>query len=285
MPPTVPSSSSSGDAPQRLSRLAKYWRDIASFPRDAGLMRAREGWSGVAKLIVGRTMHRVYYRKEFLFIEQQLADLAPRVPIPADVRVGLLDEHQLEQFQRMLTERQMAIFRRRLATPRRCHVVWVANEPAGYVWASAQIEPLFEGFAIDLPPRSYYGWDLYIAPRWRRRGLASLLTLEAQHRSREKGWVSNFRLIAPENIGSLRTLERTSGGYRIHAVVRRTKMLHRESYSVRPYVPSAEARGTEAVDDVQLSLVPTAAPADAPVVRTDADALVARTPGAREVTA
>ncbi len=218
----------------RRGRLASYWRDIASFPRDAVRLWRVERWHGVVRLIVARTVNRVFYTKRFHLIEQTLHAVPPRRPLPSGRRVTRLGDDDWDALACLATSRQIEMFCRRIAAGRRCYVAWDGTEAVGYVWVSTTIETAFEGFAIDLPPHAWYGWDLYVTPRRRREGIATMLILEGLHISRDMGWMCSYRLIAPENVGSLRTLEKTSGGHRTLATVRRTKLFHREFYRVHP---------------------------------------------------
>ena len=77
---------------------------------------------------------------------------------------------------------------------------------------------------IPLPEEAVYLWDLYVLPAERGRGIGSALAAERLAIAHELGYREGWRMIAPRNLASLRTL-RAGGSTRIVGEIRFVQVL------------------------------------------------------------
>ncbi len=208
------------------SPLSKYIRDALTFPAMARTVRVREGWSGVWRLLRERTLHRLWRRGRLLVVEHDLG--APDVAAPEGVRIGRLDEADLNALATIATPQRLERMRRALRRGRTGLVAWREDRPVGWAWISDRVEPDLEIHPLPLPPGTAYLWDLYVDPRERNRGVGSALAVARAREALERGFRSGWRAIAPDNVPSLHTLARTAAAPpHIVGEVRYLKLLRR----------------------------------------------------------
>lgn len=189
--------------------MGKYLHDLRTLPPDALLAWRQRGWDGVRVEIFSRTLDRVVRFGRRLVVEQELANFR-EVPPPEGVRIDpfMGDWSRLGEIS---TRRELDRFRHNAARGRTCLVAWRAGRPIGYTWISDTMEPATEFYRIPLPADSAYLWDLWVVPAERGSGVGSALVAARLRHARDRGFRSGWRVIAPGNRASLRTLEKTSG--------------------------------------------------------------------------
>jgi GNAT superfamily N-acetyltransferase len=103
-------------------------------------------------------------------------------------------------------------------------VAWKAGRPVGYAWIAREMRPEVSLYPLELPVHAAYLWDLYVVPAERGNGLGSSLAAERLRTARELGFTEGWRMVAPDNIASLRTLRRTGLQPRVVGEVRCLKL-------------------------------------------------------------
>jgi GNAT superfamily N-acetyltransferase len=209
-------------APRR-SQLAKYTRDIATLPGDAAAGYRNEGMRGVWDAVACRTVHRVI-RASRLTVFAQLLDHIPEVALPAGITISRLGFDEIEAIAPIAGERDRERFRGLLALGCVGLVAWKAGRPVGYAWIAREMRPQVSLYPLELPAHAAYLWDLYVVPAERGNGLGSALAAERLRTARELGFTEGWRMVAPDNIASLRTLRRTGLQPRVVGEVRCLKL-------------------------------------------------------------
>lgn len=204
--------------------LAKYVEDCRTFPRDAALAYRNEGWRGVWATLASRTVQRLY-RSGHVVVFAQSLDTAPDVPPPTGVRIASLAEEDWPALSTLVSQRSLARFKALVTAGRHCVVAWRGPQPVGYGWVAEQIGPDVTACELALPPYAAYLWDLYVIPSERSNGVGSALAGARIRTARELGFSEGWRMIAPTNGASLRTLAKTSSGTRIIGELRFVKVL------------------------------------------------------------
>jgi GNAT superfamily N-acetyltransferase len=191
----------------RRGQLARYARDIVTLPGDAASGYRNAGIRGVWDAVACRTVHRVI-RTSRLTVFAQALDHLPEAAPPAGVTVSRLRFNQVEAMAPIAGERDRERFRGLLAVGCVGLVAWKAGRPVGYAWIAREMRPEVSLYPLELPAHAVYLWDLYVVPAERRGGLGSALAAERLRTARELGFTEGWRMVAPDNIASLRTLRR-----------------------------------------------------------------------------
>lgn len=192
-------------------RLRKYAHYARTFPGDAALAYRKEGWRGVVRTLADRSVRQCIRHGRLLVIAQDLKE-SREVSPPPGVTIGvargdadwaalaaIVPAHQLEQF------------RAREGPGRTCLAAWRDRQPIGYTWCAERVAPDILPYPVALPPDAAYLFDLYVVPAERGNNVGSALASARMALARSRGCAEGWRLVAPENHASLRTVEKTGG--------------------------------------------------------------------------
>ncbi len=217
------------------SRVGTTLRDIQSFPADAALAWKLEGTRGVWRAIADRTISRVIMHGHLVLFAQELDGIAD-VPLPAGVTVEPFtgDWSALASIAPL---RKRDDFVRRAADGNRILVAWQGSRPVGYTWLAERATGYMTKLGFSLPPDAAYLFDLYVPPAFRSSGIGSALVWARLHLARELGFREGWRMVAPRNAPSLRTLAKTAGtGARRLGEVRFVTLFGKPVISVGPRI-------------------------------------------------
>ena len=209
-----------------LTRLRKYAADLRTFPGDASLGYRNDGMQGVWDAFAQRWIFRVI-RVGHLIVYAQPVDEAPEILPPVGVTISSLGSAAWPALAGLVPERTLDRFPELLAAGRHCLVAWRGSEPIGYAWVAERMGPDVTLCPLELPPYAAYLWDLYVLPRERRNGIGSALASARIRTARERGFREGWRMIAPSNHASLRTLARSAAGTRVVGEIRFVKIMTR----------------------------------------------------------
>jgi len=206
--------------------IRKYVEDCRTFPADAALGWHHNGWRGVWDTLAPRTIDRIFRTGRMVVFAQSL-DASPDVISPPGVRIAPLSEADWPALSTLVMQRDLARFRGLVAGGRHCVVAWRGSQPIGYGWVAEGIGPDVTACAFPLPAHAAYLWDLYVIRSERCNGVGSALASARVRKARELGFSEGWRIIAPSNGASLRTLAKTASGPRVVGELRYVKVLSR----------------------------------------------------------
>ena len=206
--------------------IGKYVEDCRTFPADAALAWRHSGWRGVWEALASRTVDRIFRTGRMVVFAQSL-DASPDVISPPGVRIAPLSEADWPALSTLVMQRDLARFRGLVAGGRHCVVAWRGSQPIGYGWVAEGIGPDVTACAFPLPAHAAYLWDLYVIRSERCNGVGSALASARVRKARELGFSEGWRIIAPSNGASLRTLAKTASGPRVVGELRYVKVLSR----------------------------------------------------------
>ena len=189
-------------------RIQKYLTDVATLPGDAVLSYQLAGMRGIWDALADRTLHRVL-RTGHLIVFAQLLESAAEVTPPPGVAIRPLTDTDWPALSRIVTQRSLALFRTLVANGRHGVVAWRGSEAIGYGWVAERIGPDVTACPLDMPSDAAYLWDLYVVPAERSNGVGSALASARVKLARDLGFREGWRMIAPANGASLRTLAKT----------------------------------------------------------------------------
>jgi GNAT superfamily N-acetyltransferase len=196
------------------SRLQKYLHDWRTFPADAAVAYRNNGVAGLWDALATRSIHRVVRTGRMIVFAQQLEAVA-ELPLPPGITIRPLSEADWPALGSLVTGREMERFRTLVACGRICVVAWRGSRPIGYAWVAETIGPDVTLCEFPLPSYAAYLWDLYVLPTERCNGIGSALATARLRAARARGYREGWRMIAPTNQASLRTLEKSGSGVRV----------------------------------------------------------------------
>jgi GNAT superfamily N-acetyltransferase len=203
--------------------LAKYAADLATLPADAALGYRNEGLRGVWEAVASRTVHRVVRASRLTVFAQTLEHIPDAAP-PAGIRVVRLWVNEVEALAPIAGARDRERFRILLEIGCIGLAAWRGDRPVGYAWVAPEMRPEVSRCPLELPPHAAYLWDLYVVPAERGTGVGSTLATARLRVARELGRIEGWRMIAPDNTPSLRTLRRSGAPPRVVGEVRYLKL-------------------------------------------------------------
>jgi GNAT superfamily N-acetyltransferase len=193
-----------------LVRPKRVGRALQHFRRDATITWRYGGLPAIWEALLQRTAYWLYRRESGVLFEQDVARVSER-PAPAGVEIRVLADRDWGALAQTLTTRSLERLRRRAMPGSTCLVAWRGGRPIGYTWIS-EPEARPESLPVSLPSGVFYGWDLWVEPPERGRGVGSALARARVVYARERGARRAWRVIVDENRPALRTLEKSSGG-------------------------------------------------------------------------
>ena len=207
-------------------RLAKYARDWRTFPRDAASAYRRGGFREVWDALASRTVHRLV-RVGRLIVFAHPLDRAPEIQLPEGVTISRVNQAGCDALDTLVTQRELDRFRALLSAGRHCLVAWRGTRPIGYAWVAEGMGSDVTAVPLQLPPDAAYLWDLYVVPAERSNRVGSALAKARCQIARDRGFREGWRMIAPSNHASVRTLVRSGPGARVVGEIRFIKLLTR----------------------------------------------------------
>jgi GNAT superfamily N-acetyltransferase len=207
-------------------RFHKYVRDLQTLPHDVRLLYRRGGWREVRQTLADRSVHRFFRSGHMLVIAQELSHARDVVP-PPGVSIRRLSEDEWPAIATLAPQRDLDRFRRLVADGHTYLIAWRGDQPIGYTWYTRRLEPGVSILPLPLPPHAAYLWDLYVVPAERSNGVGSALVAVRLQLAREAGCREGWRIIAPTNRPSLRTVDKTATHSRIVGEIRFVKLFSR----------------------------------------------------------
>jgi ribosomal protein S18 acetylase RimI-like enzyme len=236
LPPEVPPEAAT---PSR-GWLAKYVRDLRTFPGDVALAYRHGGFQELWDTLAHRTLHRLF-RSDRLIVFAQPLDVAPDIAPPEGVMISpVTSADGCDALVSLVPQRDLVRFRSLVAAGRHCLIAWRGNQPIGYAWVAEQVGPDVTLVPVPLPPHAAYLWDLYVIPAERCNGIGSALASARCQVARARGFREGWRMIAPSNHASVRTLARSGPGARIVGEIRYIKLITRMHARFIPAAVPAE---------------------------------------------
>jgi GNAT superfamily N-acetyltransferase len=203
--------------------LARYVQDCRTFPADARIAWSNEGWQGLWQAVAARTLRKVLHRDRMILFAQALDDL-PDVRQPDGVSVGRLLPRELPMLAYLVSRRDLDRFHSWLAAGHIGVVAWREGRAVGYAWMAERLDEHVTRCPIPLPEAAVYLWDSYVLPAERGRGIGLALVAERLSIAQSLGHSEAWRMIAPRNVASLRTL-RAGGPVQVVGEIRFVQVL------------------------------------------------------------
>lgn len=216
-------------------RIQTYARDLRTFPADAALAWGQGGFGGLWEQFAERTVHRVFRCNRYVVIAQSLDDIKAVPPPPGVIIEAFACSDDWTALSGIATQRERASFRRMAERGRVCLVAWRGDRAIGYTWHSDHTDPEIESLPIALPPGAAYLSTLFVDPSERNSGVGSALVSARLRFARDRGFREGWRMIAPGNRASFRTVDKTGGRQtRIVGEVLSVKIFRRVYARFRP---------------------------------------------------
>jgi ribosomal protein S18 acetylase RimI-like enzyme len=223
--------------------LNKYLEDLKTLPGDARLGYRHEGAAGIWKALAGRVIHRVFRAGRVTVFAHLLEDRIEATTLPGVVirNAGLGDVRALAS---IAGQREAGRAEKLLANGRHCLIAWRGEQPVGYAWVADHAGPdiMVWPLPFDFPAGAAYLWNLYVLPRERSTGIGSALALARLRLAQKRGFREGWRMVAPSNTASLRTVRKSATSTRVVGEVRFVQLFSRAYCRFIPAAPLAETR-------------------------------------------
>jgi ribosomal protein S18 acetylase RimI-like enzyme len=198
-----------------MTRWQKTLVDLRTFPADTAIGYRREGLRGVWKAAATRSLHRVFRAGRLIVFAHPL-DREFDPSLPPGIRVTRANDEELPALVPLAGVRDVSRFRSLIREGRHCLIAWRGDQPLGYAWVGrAGPDIMLWPLPLEFPPDVVYLWNLYVLPSERGSGIGTALALARLRLAQELGFREGWRMVAPSNRPSLRTVEKTGAGTRI----------------------------------------------------------------------
>jgi ribosomal protein S18 acetylase RimI-like enzyme len=220
-----------------MSRLGNYLADIRTFPADAALGYRHEGVRGAWKALATRTLHRVVRTGRLVVFAHPVGSHTEDAALPSGVRIARATERDVPALSALVGQREVTRFRDLIARGRHCLIAWRNEQPVGYTWVSAGIGPDVSVWPLpfQFPSDAAYLWNLYVLPSERSSGIGTALARARLQLARELGFKEGWRMVAPTNRASLRTVQKSGPGTRVVGELNFVQLLGRTWGRFRPH--------------------------------------------------
>ncbi len=192
------------------TRLARYADDVRTLPSDMALAWRNDGASAVWDAVADRSVRRAVRWGRFVVIAQTL-DRVREVPPPAGVGIRAAAPADRTALLAIVPRREQARLTRLGEPGRACLVAWRRRQPVGYTWFAERLAPDVSLLPLPLPADAAYLYDLFVSREERGSGVGSALASARMAHARRLGFREGWRMIAPANRASFRTVEKTAG--------------------------------------------------------------------------
>ena len=212
-----------------MSRLAAYLTDIRTLPADAALGYRNEGVRGAWKAVATRSLHRLLRTGRLIVFAHQLDREVDVPPLPPGVRISRGSELDVPALSSLIGQRELVRFRELMARGRHCLIAWRDDRPVGYTWVAGGVGPDVTMWPLpfEFPSDAAYLWNLYVLPTERSSGIGTALARARLQLARELGFREGWRMVAPTNRASLRTVEKSGSGTRVIGKLKFVQLLGR----------------------------------------------------------
>jgi GNAT superfamily N-acetyltransferase len=175
---------------------------LAEFVEDWNYLVRRYGWQATLP-VVGQEIAKLPYRNLRFAVPAcsllELPDLQPKIPL--EIREFKLSDLALAREMNRPSEARS--YSRRLARGHKGLIAFHDDEPAGYAWGCAEIDPALERAYWELDPGDVFCVDAYTAPAFRGKGVQTALTLARFRFFRDLGYRRAVAFIEIHNHPSL----------------------------------------------------------------------------------
>jgi GNAT superfamily N-acetyltransferase len=199
-----------------MIRLDKYLLDLRTFPADAALGYRRDGIRGVWRAVATRSLDRVLRGGRLIVFAHSL-DGELGLSLPPGIRITRATDEELKALGPVTGQRDVSRFRSLVKNGRHCLIAWRGDQPLGYTWVAGGVGPdiMMWPLPLEFPPDVAYLWNLYVLPSERSNGIGTALAQARLHLARELGFREGWRMVAPSNRPSLRTVAKSGISTRI----------------------------------------------------------------------
>lgn len=167
----------------------------------------------------------VFARGLLLVVADDLrASAAP--PPPDGVVIEPFTGHDWDRLAAIAGQAERRRFRLRSSVGRTCLVAWERGRPLGYTWVSPVAEVAIEGLRLELPLGACFGWNLFVDPTARSRGIGSALAGARLLWAEADGYTAMWRLMAPRDAVLLDGWGDTPGRTTLVGELRFVRFLH-----------------------------------------------------------
>ena len=193
---------------QRLLDLIKDWNYLLH----------RDGFWSVIPLI-GQEIARLPFRHlKFFVFERSLIETIPTLDPKIFLEIRNFEQSDLNFVKKINRLSEVRQCERHLKSQHKGLIAFYQNQPAGYAWGCADVNPEIEKVPIHLEPGDVLCTDVFTNPSFRGQGVQTALSLARFRMFRDLGFSRAICYIEIHNGPSLAVWHRKLGGLKIGVI-------------------------------------------------------------------
>lgn len=193
---------------QRLVDLIKDWNYFIQ----------RDGfWSAIPTIV--QDFARLPFRHlKFFVFERSLYEIIPDLHPKIFLEIRNFEQSDLMFVKKINRPSEVRQCERHLESRHKGLIAFCQNQPAGYAWGCAEVNPAIEQVPIHLEPGDFLCTDVFTNPSFRGQGVQTSLSLARFRMFREQGFSRAICYIEIHNEPSLAVWQKKLGGLKIGSI-------------------------------------------------------------------
>lgn len=155
---------------------------------------------------------------KFFVFHRSLCDALPVIPAKTALIIRQFKQSDLDLVKKIVRPSEVKQSRRHLESGHQGLIALYQDQPVGYAWGSAEINPEIEKVPISLEPGDVLLTDVFTSPPFRGKGVQTALSLARLQMFRELGFDRAICYIEIHNAPSLAVWQRKLGAQKAGSI-------------------------------------------------------------------
>lgn len=192
----------------RLTELIEDWNYLTD----------RGGLRSALPTIIQEIARLPFRHLQFFIFHRSLSDELPIIPSKLALEIRPFEESDLKLVEKINRPSEARQSQRHLESGHKGLIALCKNQPAGYAWGCADINPEIEKVPIHLESGDVLFTDVFTDPAFRGKGVQTALSLARLQMFQELGFSRAICYIEIHNAPSLAVWQRKLGGLKVGSI-------------------------------------------------------------------
>lgn len=184
---------------------------LAELIEDWAFLIKRDGTRSSLPLIGLEVANLPYRQLHFLIIARSLTEPLPDLPPKIALEIRPFERADLEWVRKIDRPSEARACRQRLERDHKGFFAFYQGQPAGYAWASTEVDPSLERVPLELASDEVLFVDAFTHPAFRGKGVQTSLTLARLSLFQDLGYRRAIAYIEKHNAPSLAVWRKVGG--------------------------------------------------------------------------